>query len=113
MLSGHGNYWIPLIALYSGMRIGRDRSILVSDIKSEHGITYFDVCRGEGEKRQMKTASSVRRVPIHKMLVELGLSECRLTHGPSRPKERLFEDIKPGVNGDFSHNFSKWFGRYL
>ena len=31
----------------------------------------------------------------------------------ARPKERLFEDINPGANGDFSHNFSKWFGRYL
>ena len=108
-----GKYWIPLIALYSGMRMGEIVQLLVSDIKSEHGVTYFDIGRGEGEKKQIKTASSLRRVPIHKRLVELGLSDYIADARATRPKERLFEDIKPGANGDFSHNFSKWFGRYL
>ena len=108
-----GKYWIPLIALYSGMRMGEIVQLLVSDIKSEHGITYFDIGRGEGEKKQIKTASSLRRVPIHRALVELGLSDYIADARATRPKERLFEDIKPGANGDFSHNFSKWFGRYL
>ena len=108
-----GKFWIPLIALYSGMRLGEIVQLLVGDIKSEHGVAYFDICRGEGEKKQIKTASSMRRVPIHKMLIELGLSEYVAAARASRPKERLFEDIKPGVSGDFSHNFSKWFGRYL
>ena len=102
-----------MIALYSGMRLGEIVQLLVGDIKSEHGVAYFDICRGEGEKKQIKTASSMRRVPIHKMLIELGLLEYVAAARASRPKERLFEDIKPGVSGDFSHNFSKWFGRYL
>ena len=63
-----GKFWIPLIALYSSMRLGEIVQLLVGDIKSEHGVAYFDICRGEGEKKQIKTASSMRRVPIHKML---------------------------------------------
>ena len=108
-----GKYWIPLIALYSGLRLGEIVQLLVRDIKSEEGVAYFDIRRGEGEKKQIKTASSQRRVPIHKKLVELGLSDYIAAARAARPKERLFEDIKPGANGDFSHNFSKWFGRYL
>jgi len=108
-----GKYWMPLIALYSGMRMGEIVQLLVSDIKTKHGITYFDIGRGEGEKKQIKTASSLRHVPIHKTLVELGLLDYVADARAARPAERLFEDIKPGANGDFSHNFSKWFGRYL
>ncbi len=108
-----GKYWIPLIALYSGMRLGEIVQLLVSDIKSDDGVTYFDIRRGEGEKKQIKTLSSIRRVPVHKTLIELGLSDHLAAARAARPKERLFEDIKPGANGDFSHNFSKWFGRYL
>ena len=29
------------------------------------------------------------------------------------PKGRLFSEIKPGKDGSYSHNFSKYFGRYL
>jgi integrase len=108
-----GKFWIPLIALYSGMRLGEIVQLLVQDIKADEGVTYFDIGRGEGENKQIKTASSLRRVPIHKRLVELGLSDYVAAAQVARPKERLFEDIKPGLNGDFSHNFSKWFGRYL
>jgi integrase len=108
-----GTFWIPLIALYSGMRLGEIVQLLVRDIKSEQGIVYFDIRRGEGENKQIKTASSLRRIPIHKKLVKLGLSGYITAARAARPKERLFEEIKPGANGDFSHNFSKWFGRYL
>lgn len=108
-----GKFWIPLIALYSGMRLSEIVQLLVTDIKTESSVEYFDIKRGEGEKKQIKTASSIRRVPIHKTLVELGLSDYVTAARGARPTERLFEEIKPGANGDFSHNFSKWFGRYL
>jgi integrase len=108
-----GKYWIPLIALYSGMRLGEIVQLLVSDIKSEDGIIYFDIWRGEGETKQIKTLSSMRRVPVHKKLIGLGLLDRLAAARAAKPKGRLFDDIKPGVNGDFSHNFSKWFGRYL
>jgi len=108
-----GKYWIPLIALYSGMRMGEIVQLLISDIKSDDGVTYVEVARGEGEQKQIKTATSLRRVPIHKTLTELGLLDYIADSRSNRPKERLFEDVKPGANGDFSHNLSKWFGRYL
>jgi integrase len=108
-----GKYWIPLIALYSGMRLGEVVQLLVTDIKSEDGTTYFDIGRGEGEVKQIKTLSSMRRVPVHKKLIGLGLLDHLAAARAAKPKGRLFADVKPGVNGDFSHNFSKWFGRYL
>lgn len=108
-----GKWWIPLIALYSGLRMGEIVQLLVSDIKEQDGVTYFDIARGEGEDKQLKTASSVRRVPIHPVLLEHGfLDHVEVARGKN-PKGRVFTDITPGADGYFSHNFSKWFSRYL
>lgn len=101
-----GKFWVPLIALYSGMRMGEIVQLLVSDIKTQDGIAYFDVSKSEGEDKILKTKSSVRKVPVHKVLLDLGL----LHH--SKGSGRMFPDIKKGKDGYFSHNFSKWWGRY-
>ncbi|MGI9569174.1 MAG: site-specific integrase, partial [Desulfobulbia bacterium] len=36
-------FWIPLIGLFSGMRLGEIVQLYKTDIKSEHGIVYFDI----------------------------------------------------------------------
>lgn len=101
-----GKYWVPLIAIFSGMRMGEIVQLLVSDIKTQDGVAYFDVSKSEGEDKTLKTQSSVRKVPVHKVLLDLGLLDH--AHGSGR----MFPDIKKGQDGYFSHNFSKWWGRY-
>ena len=108
-----GKWWIPLVGLYSGMRLGEIVQLLVTDIKWHDDIAYFDVARGEGEEKQIKTASSVRKVPIHPRLIELGLLEHVEKSRRVGPKARVFNDISPGKDGYFSHNFSKSFGNYI
>lgn len=104
-----GKFWTPLIALYSGMRMGEIVQLLTADVKQEEGVWYFDVTKSEGDGKNVKTESSIRRVPLHRTLIDLGL----LTHvAKAKPSGRLFPDIEPGVDGYFSHNFSKWWGRY-
>lgn len=102
-----GYFWLPLIALFSGMRLGEIVQLLRSDIKQENGIWYFDVNKGEG--KSLKTASSKRRVPIHPALIQLGLVKF-VQADPSAG--RIFAEIKIGADGYPSHNFSKWWGRY-
>jgi integrase len=102
-----GYFWVPLIALHSGMRLGEIVQLLKSDVKQEGGIWYFDV-RG-GEDKSLKTASSKRRVPIHPLLLQHGLLDLVKTGSPSG---RAFPEIKKGADGYASHNFSKWWGRY-
>lgn len=52
-----GKFWVPLIALFSGLRLGEIVQLLVTDIREHEGIPYFDISRGEGEDKQLKTAS--------------------------------------------------------
>ncbi|MES0158100.1 site-specific integrase [Mesorhizobium sp. M0018] len=104
LISRDGKFWVPLIALYSGMRMGEIIQLLISDTKTQDGIAYFDVSKDED--KTLKSQSSVRRVPIHKVLIDLGLLDQAKGSG------RLFPDIEKGKDGYYSHNFSKWWGRF-
>jgi integrase len=101
-----GYFWVPLIALYAGMRSGEILQLLKADVKLQNGIYYFDISKGD--EKSLKTASSKRKVPVHQMLIELGF----LDYVASCPGGRIFPEIKKGKDGYASHNFSKWWGRY-
>ena len=112
LIERDGKFWIPLVALYSGMRLGEIVQLRVADIKRKDEVDYFDVTRGEGEHKKLKTASSERVVPIHPELVHIGLLQHVESQRLKDPTGRVFPDIKKGANGYFSHNFSKFFSRY-
>jgi integrase len=94
-------YWLPLVALYSGMRLEEIAQLRPADIREVQGIWVFDV-NATGGKR-LKTASSARLVPIHPRL--LGILELR--EGSS-----LWPSLARGADGYWSSPFSKWFGRF-
>lgn len=107
-----GKYWVPLLGLFTGMRLGEIVQLLVTDIKSQDETTYIQIAKLEGENKQLKTLSSARSVPVHPMLTKLGLLDYVEQRRKEDPKGRIFADIAPGKDGYFSHNFSKWFARY-
>jgi integrase len=108
-----GKFWIPLIGLYAGMRLGEIVQLDVSDVREDNEILYFDINKDEGEDKTLKTKSSLRKVPVHRDLIRIGLVAYVETRRAKEPKGRLFPEIKPGKNGYYSHNFSKYFSRYL
>src|SRR5665213_1520875 len=101
-----GYFWTPLIALFSGMRLGEILQLQKADVKLENVVWFFDICKGE--EKSLKTASSKRRVPVHQTLVALGF----LDYAKACPAGRLFPEIKKGNDGYHSHNFSKWWRRF-
>lgn len=56
--------YVPLIALYSGMRVEEICKLRVEDIKVDDTIYYFDI------NGKVKTNNSIRQVPIHSRLIE-------------------------------------------
>jgi integrase len=106
-----GCYWIPLVALFSGMRLGEIVQLRTSDLKSEEGLVYFDIALDEGGDKTLKTVQSKRRIPVHPELVRLGLLE-HFAYAKEQGWERLFNDIKPDAKGYYSGNFSKFWGYY-
>jgi len=67
-------YWIPLIALLSGMR-GQEISQLYKDDIEKHketNIWCFNIVKNESRKQSLKTNSAKRAVPVHPQLIRLG-----------------------------------------
>lgn len=115
-------YWVPLIALYSGMRLGEIIQLQVADVKCDDGIEYFDVTRlcsdlgdaeaDDQEEKSLKTASSRRSIPIHQTLFELGFGEFLKFRKASRVR-RLFPDFERAKDDQsWSKQFSKHFKRF-
>jgi integrase len=105
--AGTAAYWIPIIALYTGMRLEEIGQLWVGDVKCENNIWYFDV--NSSEDKQLKNKSSVRRVPIHYDLIELGF----ITYVKALECPRVFPLLKADIYGRLTQNWSKWFGRHL
>ena len=73
-------YWVPLIAMFTGMRVNEISQLYVEDVQSdmemdddgvEHVILYFDITPFR-DGQSVKTGYSIRRIPVHSRLLELG-----------------------------------------
>jgi integrase len=85
-------FWLPLIAVFSGLRQEEICQLQVSDVKCEQGIWYFDV--NDEPPRKLKNRTAVRLVPIHSELVRIGF----LGHVEEQRKNnqvRVFSGLKP------------------
>jgi integrase len=105
-------FWIPLIALWGGLRQGEICQMLTSDVREIDGILCFVVSATEGDGKRLKTAASYRVVPVHPELLRIGLA--KYVDDRRRAKdERLFPDLSEDSLGLYSGKFSKWFARFL
>lgn len=103
-------FWLPLIAVFSGMRQEEICQLSLKNVRQTEGIWFFDLNRRDG--RMLKNAKAVRRVPVHDELVRLGFLD-RLIHLRARGETRLFPQLeRGGADGRLGHAFSKWFTRY-
>ena len=89
-----GLYWVPLIGAYTGARREEIAGLAVSDVvKAEEDGGWVLHIRFT-ESRRIKNEASVRRVPLHPHLIELGLLDH--IEARRRMKDRdLFPDLKP------------------
>lgn len=68
-------YWLPLIALFTGMRGNEIAQLYNDDIRydEEAKFWFIDIRINEERKQSKKTVNAPRQVPIHPKLEELGL----------------------------------------
>lgn len=64
-------HWVPRILALSGMRLGECAQLRKRDVREVDGVAVFDLNR-EGDDKSLKTDTSVRLVPVHPRLIELG-----------------------------------------
>ncbi|MFC3208338.1 DUF6538 domain-containing protein [Aquamicrobium soli] len=101
-----GRWWVPLIAIFSGMRLGEIVSLTVDDVGVRDGVECF-ILRKTGDK-SLKTQGSERFVPIHPELVRLGILQ-RVAMVRERSGSRLFPDLPGDNQAELSDLFQKRF----
>jgi integrase len=112
-------FWLPLIALTTGMRIAEIVGLEKEDIKQEEGIWIFDVngtwhssSRQHSEYvKDKKNKSSCRKIPISQRLISFGFLDYveRL-----RKHDVLFPELTLGSKKGLGDYASKWFnGRFM
>ncbi len=111
---------IPIIALYSGMRLNEITSLYIDDIKKESNIYYFDV--NDDKDKATKNSGSNRKVPIHSKIIEAGFLDF-YNDFKSKHSDRLWLSLKKYEKyeesdfyndrdeGRYSRDLSSWYGR--
>lgn len=110
-----GRFWVPLVALFSGMRLNEICQLTLDDFVREDGVDIMLIRDGDdGETKRVKTEAGLRFVPVHPELRRIGLlayvEERRKVDGPTAS---AFPDLPAGVTGYRSDPFSKFFARFL
>jgi integrase len=98
-------WWLPIVALHSGMRLEEAAGLQKNDIKEENGIVFFDL---SGAGKQLKTEAAARRIPMHNDLQKMGFLEYVKKAGGGG----LWPELRRGVNG-LGNPVSKSFIRHL
>ena len=114
-------YWVPLIAVFSGMRLGEICPLYLDNVRRIEGHHRkrrwcFDILEEPNRTdKRLKNQSSRRVVPIHDILIEqLGFIEfIELLKKKDPKRERLFQELLYR-EGSYNKNVSTFFNkRYL
>lgn len=113
-----GRFWVPLVSLFSGMRLNEVCQLTEDDIAVVDGTEVILVRAVEDEEddvvKRVKTAAGHRFVPIHPELKRLGFLDHVATIRATQPaRARLFYELTTASTGYISDNFSKWFANFL
>ncbi len=114
------NYWMPLIALYSGARLNEIAQLYLKDIAcTDRGCWYLDFnLEGEGKQsldsgdagsdKQLKTINAERVIALHPELVRLGLPRYAQALREAGHK-RLFPELPYDPVKGYGKYAGQWF----
>jgi integrase len=101
-------FWIPLVALYSGMRASEIVGLERQDICREDGVWCFRV-RPNG-LRDVKSFCSNRSVPIHPSLLKMGFLDS-ITHQAFGPRQNIWPNLSKH-SGSYGGGLSRIWSQY-
>jgi integrase len=99
-------YWVPLIAMLSGLRLNEICQLHKQDIYEIDGVYCFDI-NNNASKKRLKSLSSARKIPIHPILIELGL----IGYVKKIKVEHIWPQLKYDKTNGYGYLFQKWFQR--
>jgi integrase len=104
--AGEAAWWLPVLGLWTGARLGELAQLRRDDVVQVDGIWCLRIAPGDGKR--VKTNGSIRTIPLHSELLRLGF----LDYTASVPGPQLWPDMRVDSHGKWSGHYSRWFGRY-
>ncbi|WP_171007619.1 site-specific integrase [Sphingomonas sp. 3P27F8] len=95
-------FWIFLIAITTGARLEEVGQLALADVKRDGDMIYLDIDEyafdDDGENKSVKTEGSIRLIPVHRKLIDLGfLDYCETLRRLGQTQ--LFPDLKENKVG--------------
>lgn len=110
-------FWIPLIALFSGLRQAEICQLYPDDIINVNGIPCFDIKANPERKARLKNKNAERTIPVHPILLQLGLldfvqNRAHARRGRKPEDARLWICLEYTEKYGYTHSYEKSFGRF-
>lgn len=103
--------WGSLIGIYTGARLNEICQLHLSDIYRIDDTWCFDL-NDDGEDKHLKAAASKRRVPMHPMLIELGLP-AYAQQLRDAGHHKLFPQFTYCIKNGWGRQLGRWFNDRL
>jgi integrase len=108
-------HWIPLVAMFTGARIGEVAQLRLGDVRQERGVWFVHIRHDAGEGLATKSGKS-RPAAVHSLLEDIGFLEFharQCERAGSNPGTVLFPELAPNARGQISGTPSRWWRDYL
>lgn len=106
LAGGQAAYWIPLLGLFTGARLGELCQLRTVDVQTVSGLPVL-VLTDDGEDQSIKSEAGHRTVPIHSELLRLGFLDYVETTR-AKGADSLWPTLKLR-KGKPSDYFGRWF----
>jgi integrase len=110
-------FWMPLIAVFSGARMDELCQLKISDVRySDAASCHYlhligsDETAPDGEQKRIKNKTSIRPIPVHTTLSEIGFLRYVESLAGKDRESSLF-GLERAPDGKWGSPLSKWFTR--
>jgi integrase len=108
-------YWIPLVCLFTGARLGEIAQLRTEDVRRERGIWFMHIRHDESTGQTTKSGLS-RAAPIHSKLIELGFlkfHERQVKRAEADGNKAMFPELERNSRGQISGKVGRWWRDHL
>lgn len=105
-------YWLPILALFTGARLGEIAQLMVSDLVKVGNQWVMQITLDGGNDKSLKNKASERIIPLHEKIVELGFIDYVRTL-KAASHDRIFPLLTRNSRGQIAATFSRFWGKYL
>ena len=102
-------YWIPLLANFSGARLNELSQLHLKDVQCINDIRVISI-NSDSPDKKLKTAAAERIIPLHSEILRLGFIE-HVERMRRLGKQRVFPELKL-TRDSYGQRVSRWYCRF-